>query len=167
MGKAKKGPPYGRIVPRSEWDAKPPKSTAPLGVIREVVVHHTADSGPRSNTPASERAYMREIQAFHQGPSRGWADFAYHLAVMPSGRVYRGRRMVNIGAHVENNNTGRVGIVLAGNFETSKPTAKALESLRWLVKHHPKLKGKPVKGHRDFGGTSCPGKNLYPYTKEL
>jgi len=25
----------------------------------------------------------------------------------------------------------------------------------------------PVVGHRDFGGTACPGDKLYPITKKL
>jgi N-acetylmuramoyl-L-alanine amidase len=168
MAAKKKQPkkPYDRIHSRKEWAARSPRGSAPLGVIREVVIHHTADPGPARNTLETERAYMRTIQNFHMD-SRGWDDFAYHLAVMPSGRVYRGRPIDRIGAHVEHNNTGRVGIVVAGNFEGSRPTRAALASVAYLCKHHPKLKGKPVRGHRDFGGTSCPGKHLYPITKEL
>lgn len=109
---------------------------------------------------------MRQIQNFHMD-TRGWADIAYHLIVMPSGRVYRGRPLKNLGAHVENHNTSHVGICFAGNFETSKPTEKAIRTLTYLVKQHPRLRGKPVVGHRDFGGTACPGRNLYPITKKL
>lgn len=168
MAKAsKKKKPYDRIHGRGEWGARPATSRIRQPYIAETVVHHTADDGPDANTVAAEAAYMREIQAFHMGPSRGWSDIAYSLIVMPSGRPWKGRGIGIIGAHVANHNTGRAGICLAGNFETSEPTRAQLATLRHLVKNHPKLRGKPVKGHRDFGGTSCPGKNLYPITKEL
>lgn len=159
--------PFGRIIGRTAWGARLSRGTAPQPYVIETVVHHTAGPGPSANTKRAEKALMREIQAFHMGPSRGWSDIAYNLVIMPSGRVYKGRGIGRIGAHVANNNTGRIGICFAGNFENEQPTKKALASLRWLVKNHPRLKGKPVKGHRDFGGTACPGKNLYPITQKL
>lgn len=158
--------PFGRVISRRAWGARR-ALTYPQPYIIETVVHHTADSGPSANTKRAEKAYMREIQDFHMGPSRGWSDIAYSLIVMPSGRVYKGRGVNKIGAHVANHNTGRAGICLAGNFETSKPTKKQVASLTWLVKKHSRLRGKPVKGHRDYGGTACPGKNLYPITQKL
>jgi hypothetical protein len=163
---ATKKAPYGRIIGRGAWGARPPRSKVTQPNIVKTTVHHTAGPPPSRNTRAAEEAKMREIQNFHMD-GNGWDDIAYGLLIMPSGRVYRGRGIGVIGAHVGHNNTGNAGICLVGNFETAQPTKAALASLRHLVKNHPRLRGKPVYGHRDFGGTACPGKNLYPITKEL
>lgn len=150
-----------RIIPRREWGARPPSGGRTRHSPREVVIHHTVyPTLSKSASPAQEKARMRTIQDLHQ-KTNGWLDFAYHLCIFPSGRVYRGRPLRTIGSHVANNNTGRVGIVFDGNFETGQPSENAMRSLRYLLRHHDVLKRLPVKGHRDFGGTACPGKNLY------
>ncbi len=69
-----------------------------------------------------------------------------------------------------------IGLEVAGNFDTQKPSAVSLEGIvRFLTmcydfKMIPSIH---MKGHRDFnylsnyGPTSCPGNNLYPLIPEL
>jgi hypothetical protein len=155
-----------RIIPRKEWGAAPPTRRRIPQRPFEIVVHHTVYPTLRKMaTRKQESARLRAIQRQHQG--QGWIDIGYHLIIFPSGRVYRGRPLKTVGAHVENQNTGRIGIAFDGNFQTSEPTKVAIDTLVWLVKRHRVLRGMRVKGHRDFGGTTCPGDNLYPITKKL
>ena len=70
---------------------------------------------------------MRAIQRWHL--ARGWATIGYHFVVSPSGRIFRGRPVDRLGAHVLGHNAGTVGICLMGNFETERPTPAALRSL--------------------------------------
>lgn len=145
-----------KIIRRIKWRARPPKGRRTPHAPKSVVVHHTVYPTLLQSAPKSaETARMRDIQKQHQ--SQGWLDIAYHIIIMPSGRIYRGRPMATIGSHVENNNTGRIGIAFDGNFDTGKPTAKALDSFRSLMKHHPKLKNMKYDFHTDYGGTACPG----------
>lgn len=148
-----------KIIPRNEWGASPPTQSRIPHVPKEVVVHHTVyPTLPPTVTPNTEHVRIRSIQSQHQG--QGWIDIAYHLIIMPSGRVYRGRPLRTVGSHVENHNTGRVGIVFDGNYETTRPSRKALNSFRYLMKRHPTLKHLSYTFHRNYGGTACPGRFL-------
>jgi hypothetical protein len=155
-----------RIIPRKEWGAAPPTGSRIPQRPFEVVVHHTVyPTLPRTATKKQESARLRAIQRQHQAQS--WIDIGYHLIIFPSGRVYRGRPLKTVGAHVQSHNTGSIGIAFDGNFQTSTPTRAAIDTLVWLVRRNRVLRGMPVVGHRDFGGTACPGDNLYPITKKL
>ncbi len=108
---------------------------------------------------------MREIQRWHL--ERGWATVGYHFVVSPSGRIFRGRPVHRLGAHVLGHNGGTVGIALMGNFELERPTPAALASLghtrRRLV---PGGTNARLLGHRDHRGhetSACPGRHLEPY----
>ena len=98
---------------------------------------------------------MRAIQRWHL--ARGWATIGYHFVVSPSGRIFRGRPVDRLGAHVLGHNAGTVGICLMGNFETERPTPAALRSLdttcRRLV---PGGSSVPLLGHRDHRGHRAP-----------
>jgi hypothetical protein len=110
---------------------------------------------------------MREIQRWHF--DRGWATVGYHFVVSPSGRIFRGRPVDRLGAHVLGHNLGTVGICLMGDFEVERPTSAALASLahvrRRLV---PGGAGALLLAHRDHRGherSACPGRNLAPYVE--
>lgn len=150
-----------RIIERPEWGAAPPRggytsvSWAAGGVL---VVHHTEGAEPPPDaSEATEARIMRDIQAFHQGPSRGWTDIGYHFIIFPSGRIYRGRPPEVMGAHSPGAND-RPGVSFAGNFSTHVPTDAALASLAWLKAE---LSAGYLRGHRDFYSTECPGNVLY------
>lgn len=147
---------------RRLWGARKPKAVPTRedwshGV--DVVLHYSADAGPRTDTVRDERRYLQGIQTFHQ-QVRGWNDVGYNYAVMRSGRVYELRGFDVVGAHVLNQNHGKVGILLPGNG--ADPTAKQVAAYhqlrRRLVAKGAKLKR--TVGHGDLMPTQCPGKGI-------
>jgi hypothetical protein len=123
-------------------------------------VHHTEGSepGPKAS-PAAERAIMREIQAFHQGPQRGWSDIGYAYLVFPSGRIYEGRGWGVVGAHCPGHNS-EPSCAMVGSFDDHLPTTAALDSLDYVANT---VRAKRYEGHRDGYSTSCPGDALYKW----
>lgn len=142
-----------KIVTRKEWGAKPP--TGPLTPARwsksvDLWVHHTA--GPESQTPA-------QIQAFHQGPSRGWNDIGYHYLVNYAGTVYEGRGREVYGAHSPGKN-GEPSIALIGDYSKKRPSEAQKRAVYELRDY---LGVNRIRGHRDNTATSCPGDAAYAY----
>lgn len=137
----------------------------------DIYVHHTADHGPQANTEASEKRFLRDIEAFHIN-QRGWAGIGYSYVVMPSGRVYEGRGWECKGAHtldpkdadhdgvkVEN---ADIGICFAGTFTSRPPTLRARAAYK-LLKQRLRMRGARldrVYPHRAAFATSCPGDAL-------
>lgn len=157
------------VVSRSAWGAARPRgSYTAQPSIGGDVLHHTADAAAAINTPGEEKAYMRRIQQGHF--ARGFIDVGYGAVAFPSGRIYLGRPFSVVGAHTLNNNTGKAGFALAGNFEHETPTAAALRAIpqiRRLIAAVPQARReRPLTGHRDHNPTACPGRNLYPYTRQ-
>lgn len=106
---------------------------------------------------AMEKSVMRQIQSFHQGPSRGWLDIAYHRIIFASGNVYEGRPLGVTGAHAYGANwtVGYCFVMGAGD----EPTTFMLDGFRAQAaadgtRHY--------EGHRQRPGnsTSCPGDAL-------
>lgn len=158
------------IVSASEWGAAPPlHPLPPRGPLDHLVVHHTAapmrSIGGRSR--AAEAMHMRAIQRWHR--ERGFAMIGYHFVVSPSGRIFRGRPVDRLGAHVQGHNAGTVGICLMGNFDTEKPSASALAALDFVrTQLVPGGARARLLGHRDHRGherNACPGRFLYEHTR--
>lgn len=104
---------------------------------------------------------MRAIQAFHMGPQRGWADFAYNFAVFMDGRVYRGRGIDYVPAAQEGHNTNTVAILcVVGDEET--PSRLMVRGLIDLKDHLDKRCGRDlsVKPHSSVVATACPGNRI-------
>jgi hypothetical protein len=126
-------------------------------------IHHTVNPTIDS---ASPQARLRQIQSFHMF-TRGWCDIGYNYLVSRDGRIWRGRGAGVVGAHVANNNTGNVGISFMGTHTSTAPTSTQMchvaRLLRRLSMDHGALDlvRSDVKGHRQYGGTSCPGTALY------
>jgi len=172
------------IISRATWNARPINLEAPeeygifdarlnpegvltysddlQGVLNTIVIHHSAfpSAGPT------------EIQSLHMD-GRGFADVAYHFMVNSEGLIYEGREINIRGAHVKGYNTGSVGIVLLGNFNTGQPSNAQFTSLQMLVDYLRYTYEIPyLAGHKDYpnqspDGTECPGANLYPLLMDL
>lgn len=133
-------------------------------------IHHTVTSGG-FRTTKGERKHMRELQqiAF----SRGFDDISYSFVIFRSGRVYKGRGWGVVGAHTEGSNSTSHAFCFVGNFESDRPTKKALESAAALHRRGIELKYIKrdgfIKGHRDAPGaaTACPGANLYSVVETI
>jgi hypothetical protein len=99
--------------------------------------------------------------------TRGWCDIGYNYLVSRDGRIWRGRGAGVVGAHVANNNTGNIGVSFMGTHTSTAPTSTQMcnvaRLLRRLSMDNPALDlvRSDVKGHRQYGGTSCPGNSLY------
>ncbi len=139
------------IVSRAQWGARPSKTTPtrvtwPAGVT--LWLHHTA--GAPTQTP-------REIQAFHQGPARGWSDIGYSYLINEQGTVYEGRGRNVRGAHSPEKNH-EPSVALIGTYTDRAPT-EAQRRAVWALRDH--LNAGAIKGHRDSYPTSCPGDAAY------
>ena len=146
---------------RASWGARDPKT-----VIEQdwdfdmIVIHHSGNSGIKD---------PKEIQDLHF--KEGYDDVAYQFMVRPTGAVVEGRYLSQKGAANAAQNTGKIGIIVLGDFEhnffdTSNdlPTTAQIFAARTLAvilaAEFPKIKR--LVGHRDIKtDTECPGGELY------
>lgn len=162
------------VTQRKDWATRKVRLQKMKVPAPETWIHHVADSGPSGGARATvkaEKMYMRKVEAFHID-SRDMAAIAYSFVIMPSGRVYEGRGWGKSGGHTYGHNSFSHGVCFAGNFQSMRPTKRALAACRELLNdgtgkgfvRRPR-KEHPTGGHRDVGaqggGTACPGNNLY------
>lgn len=151
------------MITRKQWGAKPAARVKVDPARRTgVVIHHTVTSTGASQDQVE--AILRRIDAQHR--SQGWAGIGYNLCVDYAGRIYEGRGLDYKGAHTENNNTANYGIAYIGDGRKRLPAA-ALHGLRSAVRRcevHSR-RNLPVRGHRDFKPTECPGRRIYRHIK--
>jgi len=166
-----------RVFRRADWGAKPPKGAySRQPYKRSLVYHHGGDEGkPRPTFDAMAKT-LRSWQAFHQGPQRGWLDIGYHFLMDGLGRIYVGRPSTAIGAHVLEENTGRLGLCFVQDGRRYGLTDDQEETVRKLFKGPHRLLGLPalkdlarhsgddwgVFGHREVPrqATECPGDKI-------
>lgn len=152
-----------RIHSRADWGARAPRCASGSMTPNRATIHHTVTPTNDSMTPQQR---LRQIQAFHQS-SRGWCDIGYNYLISRDGRVWRGRGPTTVGAHVTNSNTGNVGVSFMGTYISTAPSETQMcQAAKLLRRLHEDFSGvslnrTDVKGHRQFGGTSCPGDALY------
>ena len=145
-----------RVVSRREWGAKPAKATTPLHPARVnlFVLHHTTGSYRGART-------VRQIQAFHQGPKRGWSDVGYNFLIGDDGTIYEGRGWGFVGAHARGENSRSIGVAYIGDGSRPVPDAAKRAILELLGEAERRFGSLRQVGHRDVGATSCPGDVLY------
>jgi hypothetical protein len=147
---------------KSDWGGRAAKCSSPTTTER-ATIHHTVTP---TNDSLSPQARLRQIQSYHMD-TQGWCDIGYNYLVSRDGRVWRGRGAGTLGAHVDSNNSGNVGISFMGTYTSTSATAtqlcNAAKLLAELHRDHPALKltRDDVKGHKQYGGTACPGNDLY------
>jgi hypothetical protein len=152
-----------RIYTRADWGARAPRCASGSMTPNRVTIHHTVTP---TNDSMSPQARLRQIQAYHQN-SNGWCDIGYNYLISRDGRVWRARGATTVGAHVSNNNTGNIGVSFMGTHTSTAPTStqmcQAAKLLRRLSMDFSAvdLTRSDVKGHRQYGGTVCPGNALY------
>ncbi len=166
-----------KVIPRSEWGARPPKydySNHPY--FNKLTLHHAA--GWAARTLEEGKAQVKAIQEFHQD-GRGWSDIGYHFVVDMAGNIYQGRPETVLGAHVGGANTGNIGVCILGCYhppetnwtcvdEMTYKTEKALIHLYSWIADSYDIEPSVLKGHRDyFGTTSCPGDNVWPLIPQM
>lgn len=138
----------------------------PAAELHRIVLHH---GGGAAVAPGEEVDVLQGYQDHHVRVN-GWADIGYHFAVGPDGKLYKGRDVQYVGAHVAGKNTGSIGVVALGNYNVQKPTQPFLLSLHkllaWLCLEFSILP-EAITGHRDHLSTECPGNHLYARLPEV
>lgn len=160
-----------KIIKRSEWGAKHGNgndvtSKLPWG---EVVIHTEAGAQRSPASETVEKGWIRNIEAFHAGPSRGWNGIAYSFLVAPSGRIFEGRGWGRSGAHTENRNSTAAGVCFLGHGDKWPATDAQWAAASWLIAEGVtlgKLKPSPViTTHAKYSGKgkTCPGTLIAPH----
>ncbi|HAT4186711.1 TPA: SH3 domain-containing protein [Clostridium perfringens] len=169
---------------RKMWNAKPFNGDPEVVELKDyntIAIHH------------SGRTLYEKIDNFQKyfQEERKYADIGYHFVISGDGSIYEGRKINNKGAHIEQNNTGKIGIVLLGNFHDGEgfigdiedignylkgeghtnPTDAQIGSLKELIKViESEFDIKQIGGHRDFAlkghESVCPGNVGYKVLKD-
>lgn len=97
------------IVDRLTWGIRPPRI---CNLVADwdhtgIALHHSGNWGMKE--PA-------EIETHHM-VKNAWDDVGYHYLIKSSGAIYEGRKIYNKGSHLGGANTGRIGILLLGDFD--------------------------------------------------
>lgn len=128
-----------------------------MSKITHLVVHYSA-------TYADQNLTVKDIDRMHR--ERGWQMVGYHYVIRRDGVIERGRPETMVGAHVANQNTGKIGICCIGGLDRATGPNKGVDNrtpaqvdsliklIRDLLKRYP---GAKVVGHRDLASTQCPG----------
>lgn len=150
------------VYSRGDWGVGPSRASVDSTRKHTYVVHHSAFNGERIDTLAEQKATMRSMYDFHTGPQRGWDDIGYSFVIFQptrpgaAGRIFEGRGLKRLPAAQGGANTGTVAVCVVQMSEGIKDgTVTRLKSL------YVRTTCANVKGHRDFGGTDCPGDGLY------
>ncbi len=146
---------------RSAWGGGPVTCSSRHTPYR-FAVHHTDTPSSDSLSP---EARLRQIQAYHR-KNNGWCDIGYQFLVSRDGRLWEGRGVSYIGAHVYSQNTGNVAISFLGSYGTTAAPEAMINSAARLFGAMAKTYGvtlstSTLKGHRFwYNNSSCPGNAL-------
>ena len=120
-------------------------------------------------------ARVRGIQRYHMTSDQltpgGASDIGYSWLVCKHGYVFKGRGFRVMPAATGGANSFTQAVCFLGNDSagrddvTQKGRQAIREVLAFLQRNAPNLEG--VRGHRDFGATSCPGAELYAFSRRL
>lgn len=149
-----------RTISRQDWGAVPPSGNYTPHNPVQITIHHTA--GSQSQT-------VKDIQKIHMDPiekkGRNWIDIGYHYVIDARANIYEGRPPTVIGAHVEGENPGNVGVSVIGNYDITDISEtqhnKIVELCAWVCNFFG-IAAKEICGHRDLDKSNiCPGRFLY------
>lgn len=159
------------IITRAQWGARYRAGfgSRHVGVL-DKWLHHSVTQAPDLVPPFDDDyAAVRALESI--GQSRFGGGISYTFAVSPAGLIFEGTGVDRIGAHTAGRNTGSAGVVLIGNYETSRPSEQMIDSVAWLLQHGKAAGWWKVAGlnggHRDVKSTSCPGKFAYGLIGEI
>lgn len=150
--------------------------------IKGAVVHHT--EGNNNYTQAQVPGQIQGVYRYH-AQTLGWGDIGYNLVVDKFGGVWEGRAggltKATQGAQAYGANAETFGISVFGNYMHSAPPVVSRQAMSkaiaWKLQLHGvkdisgsiRVPGSDkrgrnipvVSGHRDVGGTDCPGNAFY------
>jgi len=148
-----------RFVTRSEWGARPPKSTLGGWLAGKPVGSVVHWEGPRMGTWGHEACAgkMRGIQSYHMDNAKDpYTDIAYNAVVCPHGFVFEGRPLqFRSAANGPKTNGTHAAICYMGG-EGDVFTGEARQAIReWTDPIGP-----DKRAHRDVNATACPGDEI-------
>lgn len=156
-----------KLVPRSQWGARPPRYRNVGNLDNESTCHWNGPTITVKGRKVWDHSYcaglVRGIQNFHMD-GRGWSDIAYNFVECPHGYTFEGRG-INIinGANGTNfgNRTSHAICCLAGEGNGFPEAEKV--GFKACVRHISEKSNAPnkCKGHRDHKATACPGDVRY------
>lgn len=128
-----------------------------IGKIEYLIIHHTERNFDAPPLVKIRHKYLR-----------GWDSIGYHFLIdngllTSDGRLYSGRDERLEGAHALGFNKKSLGICIIGDFDSSHPTSKQMDSLISLLRRkidQYEISPENVLGHNELPGVrkSCPGK---------
>jgi len=125
-----------------------------IGGISSIVVHHSAGS-----------MGFRSIAGYHVNV-RDWPGIGYTYGVH-HGQAWRLNDIKTKCYNVSRTNSKIIGIVMVGNYEREEPTRENLKALDDIIMNIRNILGPlPVKGHREYKATLCPGKHLMEHIQK-
>lgn len=143
-------------ITRGQWGFRGrirPSMSLPSNGAR---LHHSVTTA--TNNPNAD---MRTLESI--GINR-FGYLSYSWAVHPSGVILQGQGN-RVGAHTAGRNSSEHGIVLIGNYETSRPSQAMLDAVAELLAHGHRQnwwrRATLLGGHNDVGATACPGRHAY------
>lgn len=165
------------LVTRTAWGALPAKARTPQRpeAVRFLVVHYSAMDADEQAAHRNCAGRVRGIQRYHMTSDQltpgGASDIGYSWVVCKHGYVFKARGFRVLPAATGGANSFTQAVCFLGNDSagrddvTPKGRAAIREVLAFLERNAPNLEG--VRGHRDFGSTTCPGAELYAFVKRL
>lgn len=160
-----------KLVRRSEWRARPPRSVVKGTLNRPTTGHWNGPTVYVKGRTTWDHVYcaglVRGIQNFHMD-SRGWSDIAYNYLECPHGYTFEGRGLNTWnGANGTNtgNRTSHAICFLAGQNNSFLETEKVgfKEAVLWIARNS-KAPNSAI-GHRDHKSTECPGNARYNWIR--
>lgn len=109
-----------------------------------------------SASPNGKYVSFEEIKSWHL--ARGFTDIGYHLVILTSGEVVKGRDFNRIGAHVKGANTGNIGICMVGTDKFRQCQWDALGRWVRLICRDYGIPMHQVWGHYQFASAKKSGK---------
>lgn len=141
-----------QYITRSEWEARPPKSTRAISTPKGIAVHYTADPSPVFHHSCAH--VVSAIQDYHMD-IKGWVDIAYSWIVCPHGFIYEGRSWgIRTAAQGTTFGNDYYHAVCWLGGPNDIPSGVALDSISVVIREAP---GTEVRPHSWFKITGCPG----------
>lgn len=149
-----------RIIPRSEWGFDGWQAGGPPAIDRSAITHFVVHYHGASGANISGPQAPRNIHAMHKADDPNNAGILYNFVVTQRGEIFGARAYQYRSGSQRDANAYAISAQVHIHGDT-KPTAAALEALRWLYRHsHTKLgstKALRITGHSDHVATACPG----------
>ncbi len=157
------------ILPRTSWNANPPKDFLKHNPDR-VTIHH---EGTYFSQDSLAFRHIKNIQLWGMREKK-WADVPYHFFIDGFGNIIEGRDVFTVGeTSTSYDPTGHILISIIGEYQTRQQLNKnqyrsLLNLLTYLCKKY-NIPPDLIKGHRDYckpGETNCPGENIYKFIRD-